>query len=35
MAVTVGSVWIPLSAGLTPANTSDNKMAAVLMEALP
>ena len=35
MAVTVGSVWIPLSARLTPANTADNKAAAALMEALP
>ena len=31
----VGSVWIPLSARLTPANTADNEVAAVLMEALP
>ena len=35
IAVTVGSVWIPLSACLTPANTADNKVASVLMEALP
>ena len=35
IAVTVGSVWIPLAARLTPANTADNKVAAVLMEALP
>jgi hypothetical protein len=35
MAVRVGSVWIPLSARLTPANTADNKVAAVQMEALP
>lgn len=35
VAVTVGSVWIPLSAHLTPANTADNKVAAVLVEALP
>ena len=34
LAVTVGSVWIPLSACLTPANAADNKVAAVLMEAL-
>ena len=35
IAVTVGSVWIPLAARLTPANTADNKVAAMLMEALP
>jgi hypothetical protein len=35
LAVTVGSVWIPLSARLTPANAADNKAAAALMEALP
>jgi hypothetical protein len=35
LAVTVSSVWIPLAARLTPANTADNKVAAVLMEALP
>ncbi len=35
IAVTVGSVWIPLCARLTPANTADNKVAAVLKEALP
>ena len=34
LTVTVGSVWIPLSARLTPANTADNKVAAALMESL-
>jgi hypothetical protein len=28
-------VWIPLSAGLTPANVSDNKVAPFLIEELP
>jgi hypothetical protein len=35
LAVTVGSVWIPLAARLTPANTADNKVAPLLIEALP
>ena len=35
IALTLGSVWIPLAARLTPANTADNKVATVLMEALP
>ena len=35
LAVSVGSVWIPLSAKLTPANTADNKVAPMLMEAFP
>jgi transposase len=35
LAVTVGAVWIPLSARLTPANAADNKMAPSLIEALP
>ena len=35
IAVRVGSVWIPLAAKLTPANAADNKVAAVLIEALP
>jgi hypothetical protein len=35
LAVTVGAVWIPLSARLTPANAADNKVAPSLIEALP
>ncbi len=35
LAVTVGSVWIPLAARLTPANAADNKMAPSLIEVLP
>jgi hypothetical protein len=35
LAVTVGSVWIPLSARLTPANVADNRAAPPLIEALP
>jgi hypothetical protein len=35
LAVTVGAVWIPLAAQLTPANTADNKVAPLLIEALP
>jgi hypothetical protein len=35
LAVSVGSVWIPLAARLTPANAADNKVAPLLIEALP
>ncbi len=35
LAVTVGAVWIPLAARLTPANAADNKVAPLLIEALP
>jgi hypothetical protein len=35
IAVTVGSVWIPLSARLTPANAADNTIASLLIEQLP
>jgi len=35
LAITVSSVWIPLSARLTPANTSDNQVAPALIETLP
>jgi hypothetical protein len=35
LATTVSSVWIPLSAHLTPANVSDNRMALSLIEQLP
>ncbi|MDP8949031.1 MAG: transposase [Actinomycetota bacterium] len=35
LAVAVGSVWIPLAARLTPANAADNKVAPLLIEALP
>jgi hypothetical protein len=35
LATTVSSVWIPLSARLTPANVSDNKVAPLLIEELP
>jgi hypothetical protein len=35
LAVSVSSVWIPLSARLTPANTVDNKVAPSLIEELP
>jgi hypothetical protein len=35
LAVTVAAVWIPLAARLTPANAADNKVAPLLIEALP
>jgi DDE family transposase len=35
LATTVGGVWIPLSAYLTPANVSDNLVALSLIEQLP
>jgi hypothetical protein len=35
LAVTVGAVWIPLAARLTPANAADNKVAPALIEVLP
>jgi hypothetical protein len=35
LATTVAGVWIPLSARLTPANTSDNQIAPLLIEELP
>jgi hypothetical protein len=35
LATTVCSVWIPLSARLTPANVSDNRIAPLLIEELP
>jgi hypothetical protein len=35
IATTVSSVWIPLSAHLTPANVSDNRVALSLIEHLP
>jgi hypothetical protein len=35
LATTVGSVWIPLAAYLTPANFSDNRVALSLVEQLP
>jgi hypothetical protein len=35
LATTVGSVWIPLAAYLTPANISDNRVALSLGEQLP
>jgi hypothetical protein len=35
LATTVSSVWIPLSARLTPANVSDNRIAPLLIEELP
>jgi len=35
LAVTVGAVWIPLAAQLTPANAADNKVAPSLIEVLP
>ncbi len=35
LAVTVGAAWIPLAARLTPANAADNKVAPLLIEALP
>jgi hypothetical protein len=33
--VSVGSVWIPLAAELTPANTANNLMAPQLLAPLP
>ena len=35
LAVSVGAAWIPLCARLTPANVADNKVAPLLIEALP
>jgi hypothetical protein len=35
LATTVGRVWIPLAAYLTPANVSDNRVALSLLEQLP
>jgi hypothetical protein len=35
LACTVAGVWIPLSARLTPANASDNRVAPSLIEELP
>jgi hypothetical protein len=35
LATTVAGVWIPLSARLTPANASDNRIAPLLIEELP
>jgi hypothetical protein len=35
LAVTVGAAWMPLAARLTPANVADNKVAPLLIEALP
>jgi hypothetical protein len=35
LAVTVGSIWIPLAAELTVANQGDNKVAPLLVEQLP
>jgi hypothetical protein len=35
LAVTVAAVWIPLAARLTPANAPDNRVAPLLIEALP
>jgi hypothetical protein len=35
LAVSVGSVWIPLAAELTPANTADNAIAPRLLTPLP
>jgi Transposase DDE domain len=35
LAVTAGSVWIPLAAELTVANQGDNKVAPLLVEQLP
>lgn len=35
LACTVAEVWIPLSARLTPANASDNRLAPSLIEELP
>ncbi len=35
LATTVGDVWIPLAARLTPANVHDGKLARTLIEELP
>lgn len=35
LAVSVGAVWIPLAAELTPANTADNAVAPRLLKPLP
>lgn len=35
LAATVGAVWIPLAAELTPANTADSELAPALICALP
>ena len=35
LAITVSSVWIPLSARLTPADVADNQIAPLLIEELP
>ena len=35
LAVSVGAVWIPLAAELTPANTADNEVAPRLLAPLP
>src|SRR5215204_368512 len=35
LAITVGGMWIPLSARLTPADVADNQMAPSLIEELP
>ena len=35
LAVSVGAVWIPLAAELTPANTADNTVAPQLLAPLP
>jgi Transposase DDE domain len=35
LACTVADVWIPLAARLTPANTSDSRVAPLLIEELP
>jgi hypothetical protein len=35
LAITVGGMWIPLSARLTPADVADNQIAPSLIEELP
>ncbi len=35
LAISVGTVWIPISARLTPADAADNQIAPLLIEALP
>ncbi len=35
LAITVAGIWIPLAAHLTPANAADNRVAPLLIEALP
>jgi Transposase DDE domain len=35
LAITVGGMWIPLSARLTPADVADNQIAPLLIEELP